>query len=135
MLIGGKGHDVLYGGAGDDVLEGGSGSDILVGGVGDDTLEGGGGADTFVFHAGDGNDNILDLSHQDVLRFEGQEFNMEDFVLQTDEEGETATITFGGDTEVSVTLQDVDFEGAGEGYSITQDGDAVVVTFDKDSLD
>lgn len=131
---GGKGDDELYGQAGDDTLEGGSGKDTLVGGAGDDVLEGGKNADTFVFHAGDGDDIVLDLSHQDVLRFEGQEFNMDDFILQSDDQAETTTITFGGEAGVSVTLNDVEVD-PGSGYSVTQDGDAVVVSFDKDSLE
>jgi len=135
VITGAEGHDVLYGEAGDDVIDGGKGADTIVGGEGDDVLSGGGNeADTFVFHAGDGDDIILDLGHQDVLRFEGQEFNMDNFILQSDPEGEATTITFGDDAGVSVTLNDVDVDPSG-GYSVTQDGDAVVVTFDKDSID
>ena len=133
-IIGGKGHDELYGEAGDDTIDGGSGADTIVGGAGDDVLEGGGGADDFIFHAGDGDDIILDLGHQDVLRFEGQEFNMDDFILQSDEQAEATTITFGADTGVSVTLNDVHVEDTSS-YTVTQDGDAVIVTFDKDSID
>ncbi|MBF0251869.1 MAG: hypothetical protein HQL35_14705, partial [Alphaproteobacteria bacterium] len=135
---GGQGADVLHGGAGDDTLDGGQGADVLVGGAGDDILTGGQGADEFIFHAGDGEDLILDLEHNDVLRFEGQEFDMNDFILTTNEEADTATITFGGEAGVSVTVSGVDnFEDlqAGDGYTVTQDGDSVVVTFDKDSLD
>ena len=133
-IEGGKGSDALYGGEGDDTIDGGDSADLIVGGAGDDVLEGGKGADEFVFHAGDGDDIVLDLSHQDVLRFEGQEFNMDDFILQSDEENETTTITFGADAGVSVTLNDVEVE-PGSGYTVTQDGDSVVVTFDRDSID
>ncbi len=132
-LEGGKGRDRLDGGAGDDTLDGGKSNDVLIGGAGDDTLEGGSGRDQFVFHAGDGDDIVLDLSHQDVLRFEGQEFKMEDFILNADPESESTTITFGADAGVSVTLNDVHAE-PGEGYTVSQDGDAVVVTFDRDSI-
>jgi len=132
-LDGGQGADTLMGGQGDDTLSGGQGDDVLVGGQGDDVLEGGQGADAFVFRAGDGNDIVLDLGHQDVLRFEGQEFNMDDFTLQSDPEGSATTITFGADAGVSVTLNDVAVDDSSS-YTVSQDGDAVVVTFDKDSI-
>ncbi|OEJ65676.1 hypothetical protein BEN30_13565 [Magnetovibrio blakemorei] len=132
-LDGGQGADTLMGGQGNDMLSGGQGDDVLVGGRGDDVLEGGQGADAFVFRAGDGNDIVLDLGHQDVLRFEGQEFNMDDFTLQSDPEGSATTITFGADAGVSVTLNDVAVDNS-SGYTVSQDGDAVVVTFDKDSI-
>jgi Ca2+-binding RTX toxin-like protein len=132
-LIGDQGSDQIYGDTGNDTLDGGQGDDVLVGGQGDDVLEGGQGADAFVFHAGDGNDIVLDLGHQDVLRFEGQEFNMDDFTLQSDPEGSATTITFGADAGVSVTLNDVTVDNS-SGYTVSQDGDAVVVTFDKDSI-
>jgi len=133
-IIGGTGSDQLYGEAGDDTITGDQGADYIDGGAGDDILAGGGGADNFVFHAGDGNDIVLDLGHQDVLRFEGQEFDMNDFILQSDNEADVTTITFGEDTGVSVTLNDVYVDDTSS-YTVTQDGDAVVVTFDKDSID
>ena len=131
QLEGGKGDDELYGGAGDDQLDGGQGDDLIDGGAGDDVLVGGKGEDTFVFRAGDGDDIILDFGQQDELRFEGPEFSADDFSLQTNGD-ESATITFGGDAGVSVTLNDFEYEGGGEGYSVVQDGDAVVVTFNSD---
>jgi len=134
VIVGAEGSDELYGEAGNDALVGGVGADLLDGGAGDDTLSGGVGADEFVFRAGDGDDIVLDLGHQDVLRFEGQEFNMDDFTLQSGDASESSTITFGDDTGVSVTLNDVDVQDASS-YTVTQDGDAVVVTFDKDSID
>jgi len=133
-IIGGTGSDQLYGEAGDDTITGDQGADYIDGGAGDDILEGGAGADEFVFHAGDGNDIVLDLGHQDVLRFEGQEFDMNDFILQSDNEADVTTITFGEGSGVSVTLNDVYVEDTSS-YTVTQDGDAVVVTFDKDSID
>lgn len=134
VIVGAEGSDDLHGEAGNDTLDGGVGADLLVGGAGDDILSGGAGADEFVFRAGDGDDIVLDLGHQDVLRFEGQEFNMDDFALQSDDASDSTTITFGDDAGVSVTLNDVDVQDASS-YTVTQDGDAVVVTFDKDSID
>lgn len=128
VLRGGKGDDTLEGGAGDDMLEGGKGDDILEGGIGDDVLVGGKGADEFVFRAGDGHDVILDLGEQDEIRFEGPEFSVDDFTLEAGA-SDNATITFGDDADVSVMLNDFD---VGEGYTVTQDGDAVVVTFKGD---
>ncbi|HEY9079629.1 tandem-95 repeat protein [Magnetovibrio sp.] len=133
-IIGGTGADQLYGESGDDTISGDEGADYIDGGAGDDILSGGAGADEFVFHAGDGDDIVLDLGHQDVLRFEGQEFNMDDFILQSDGENDVTTITFGADTGVSVTLNDVYVEDTSS-YTVTQDGDSIVVTFDKDSTD
>ncbi len=66
-LRGGAGDDELNGGTGDDVLVGGAGDDILVGGAGDDELRGGAGDDTFVFAAGAGNDEIVDLRANDTI--------------------------------------------------------------------
>jgi len=134
VIVGGKGRDELYGEAGDDTLDGGAGRDEIYGGAGDDTLVGGGGADEFIFHAGDGDDIVLDLSHKDVLRFEGQEFDMDDFILQSDSETDVTTITFGENAGVSVTLNDVYVEDTSS-YTVTQDGDAIVVSFDKDSIE
>ena len=133
-IVGGAGRDPLYGEAGDDTITGDQGADYIDGGAGDDILAGGVGADEFVFRAGDGDDIVLDLGHQDVLRFEGQEFDMNDFILQSDGEADVTTITFGADTGVSVTLNDVYVDDTSS-YTVTQDGDAVVVTFDKDSID
>jgi Ca2+-binding RTX toxin-like protein len=130
QLEGGQGDDELYGGAGDDYIEAGQGDDYIEGGAGNDVLVGGQGEDTFVFRAGDGNDIILDLGEQDELRFEGPEFSAEDFNLQTNGD-DTATITFGDDAGVSVTLNDFDYD-PGDGYTVVQDGDAVVVTFHND---
>ena len=92
---------------------------------------GGKGEDAFVFRAGDGDDIVLDFGQQDELRFEGPEFSADDFSLQTNGD-ESSTITFGSDAGVSVTLNDFAHEGSGEGYTVTQDGDAVVVTFHDD---
>lgn len=131
VLDGGQGDDALMGGAGDDQLDGGKGDDIIDGGAGDDVLVGGKGEDLFVFRAGDGDDNILDFGQQDELRFEGPEFSTEDFTMQSNGD-ESSTITFGADAGVSVTLNDFDFEGGGEGYTVSQDGDAVVVSFNTD---
>jgi Ca2+-binding RTX toxin-like protein len=126
-LVGGQGDDSLYGGDGNDVIDAGQGDDYIEAGLGDDVLSGGQGDDTFVFHAGDGNDVILDFGKQDELRFEGPEFSAEDFSLQTNGD-DTATITFGGDSNVSVTLNDFNADPS-NGYTVTQDDNAVVVTF------
>ncbi|MDH5666246.1 MAG: hypothetical protein OEY10_08115, partial [Nitrosopumilus sp.] len=129
-IEGGQGADTIYGGAGNDEIEGGQGADTIIGGEGDDILEGGKGADTFVFTNNDGDDVILDIAEGDILRFEGDEFSADDFSIQHSDDG--ATITFGDDSNVSVTLNDVD---PGDGYTITQEPGAVVVTFDDETLD
>ena len=67
LLMGGAGRDKLYGqsgsntldgGAGDDRIAAGTGGDTLIGGTGNDILGGSIGSDTFVFHTGDGVDNV-----------------------------------------------------------------------------
>ncbi|PCI40327.1 MAG: hypothetical protein COB46_06995 [Rhodospirillaceae bacterium] len=129
-LGGGKGDDIIGGGAGDDVIDGDAGDDIIDGGTGDDVLRGGSGDDTFVFKAGDGNDFILDLSEKEELRFDGPEFSQEDLTV-TDNGDHTATLTFGQGTDVSVTINH-DADDIGDSYSVTQDGDSIVVSFDDD---
>ncbi|CAH1208159.1 hypothetical protein PAECIP111893_02849 [Paenibacillus plantiphilus] len=80
MLLGGEGNDILYGGdgidellgeVGDDELHGGEGKDTLIGGTGNDTLYGGEDADIYVFHKGDGTDQIIDSSDDNILQLNG----------------------------------------------------------------
>ncbi|WP_323690456.1 calcium-binding protein [Rhizobium sp. AN95] len=56
--------DLLNGGAGDDRLYGYDDNDQLIGGTGDDVLIGGWGDDTYYYNLGDGNDVIVDETHQ-----------------------------------------------------------------------
>jgi len=65
VLNGGSGNDFLYGGGGADTLTGGIGDDVLTGGTGNDVLQGGTGYDTYVWHPGDGNDQISDAREAD----------------------------------------------------------------------
>ncbi|MEJ0074504.1 MAG: Ig-like domain-containing protein [Alphaproteobacteria bacterium] len=48
----------LDGGIGNDTITGGDGADIIIGGIGADILDGGAGDDRFVYHLGDGADQI-----------------------------------------------------------------------------
>ncbi|MDE5965209.1 MAG: hypothetical protein K2G89_00025, partial [Lachnospiraceae bacterium] len=59
-LQGAGGDDVLYGQSGDDWLYAYGGDDTLDGGTGKDNLYGGAGNDTYFFHAGDGQDTIIE---------------------------------------------------------------------------
>jgi Ca2+-binding RTX toxin-like protein len=59
-LVGGNGSDTLAGGAGVDILLGEAGDDVLSGGAGSDSLVGGFGADSYLYHQGDGHDEIYD---------------------------------------------------------------------------
>ena len=138
-LVGGSGDDQLYGGAGDDQLVGDKGDDQLYGGAGDDFLEGGKGDDllsggegqnVYVFEEKTGSDTITDLKGGDSLRFEGKDFHDAD--VHIEQEGDNAILTFGGVKNVDVTLQD--FDSSSQSYSVTQDGDAVVITIDETSL-
>jgi len=126
-LSGGGGSDTLYGGAGDDRLEGGGGADTLVGGAGEDILAGGGGRDTFVFNGESGVDTVVDYHKGEVLRFEGGGFDPDSISVAQNGDG-GAVITFGGQ-EVEVTVNDVNLSSMS--YSVTQEPDAVVVTFEE----
>ena len=117
--------DEIFGGQGDDTLDGEQGDDTLSGGVGDNTLEGGQGSDTFVFDAGDGDGDIMDLGAKDELRFDGPEFSAEDIPV-TDNADDTTTITFGDDANVSITANDQDINQK-DGYTVAQDGAAASV--------
>ena len=69
LLLAAGGDDVLRGGRGNDELRGGVGDDVLRGGRGDDLLRGGGGDDLYVHRLHGGNDEIVESSGVDVLRF------------------------------------------------------------------
>ena len=127
VLYGGAGEDELKGGKDDDVLKGDGGDDVLVGGAGDDILKGGSGKDVFVFDSQAGRDIIEDFREGEVLRFEGEEFLPEN--ISVSQSGGNVSIMFEGQT-VEVTINDVDLSE--QSYSVTQDGNAVLVTFDSD---
>jgi len=126
-LYGGEGDDLLAGGAGNDLLAGGAGDDVLAGGKGKDALSGGAGNDIFVFEKGSGKDTVSDAEAGDVLRFEGDRFRPDD--LEITQHGNHSILSFGGVKDVRVTLQDFDLNR--QGYSITQEPDAVVITIDE----
>ncbi|MDR2093312.1 MAG: hypothetical protein LBP58_08385 [Azoarcus sp.] len=66
------GNDNAVGGIGVDFLHGRAGDDVLRGDRGDDSLIGGTGNDTYVFWAGDGFDQIVDIGGtHDVLVLHG----------------------------------------------------------------
>lgn len=67
-LLGEAGHDILNGGNGVDSLLGGTGGDRLDGGIGDDILVGDLGLDQFVLRPDGGNDVVQDfVQGQDLL--------------------------------------------------------------------
>jgi Ca2+-binding RTX toxin-like protein len=70
QLLAGGGDDVLDGGDGVDSLTGGDGNDSLTGGAGNDQLEGGAGDDTYMFGSGLGEDQIVDASGKNKIRFD-----------------------------------------------------------------
>ena len=125
LLRGGGGGDVLYGDAGDDVLRGEGGDDVLAGGAGDDVLVGGGGRDAFMFGIDGGSDTIQDYKLGEELRFEGPEFSGSEPVVQQNDNG--VTIMF-GDQNVQVEVNDVDLSQ--QSYTITQEPDALILTFE-----
>nr|WP_316640417.1 calcium-binding protein [uncultured Roseateles sp.] len=59
QIDGRLGNDTLIGLGGNDVLSGGADNDQLTGGLGNDTLSGDAGSDAYYFHAGDGDDVIV----------------------------------------------------------------------------
>ena len=106
---------------------GGDAADALAGGAGDDLLYGGGG-DVFTFDAASGSDVVLDFGIDDMLVFEG--FSLADFgdPDYDSDSHETTIIGEKGEDEVEVTLRAQD----GSGYSVTQEGDDVVVKITPD---
>lgn len=127
VLSGGEGGDVLYGGDGNDQLDGGAGNDVLEGGRGADVLSGGEGADVFTFDTRSGSDVVTDIEAGDSLRFEGAKFDSTN--LNMDQSGGDVVITFDKVSNVDVTLTGVDLSQ--QGYTVTQEPDAVVITFDE----
>ena len=81
VLYGNEGDDILHGDAGNDELWGGVGNDTLIGGRGNDILEGCEGDDVYIFNKGDGEDEIVDNSGTDTIKF-GQGINPEDIVVK-----------------------------------------------------
>jgi Ca2+-binding RTX toxin-like protein len=73
VTAGGSANSLLSGGAGNDTVVGGSGNDLLDGGTGNDRLSGDAGNDIYLFSAGDGHDEIDQVSSNsgdlDVVRF------------------------------------------------------------------
>ncbi len=75
FLGGNRGADEIYAGDGNDEVNGGRGNDWISGGLGDDQLRGSRGSDTFAFKTGDGNDEIVDLSQNDLIELDVNGFN------------------------------------------------------------
>ena len=67
FLIGRSGRDYLVGGEGTDILLGGRDTDVLDGGADNDILFGGEGSDRFILRSHDGQDKIIDYSHEEDL--------------------------------------------------------------------
>jgi hypothetical protein len=67
-VYGGSNDDSLKGGAGNDIIYGEDGSDLIEGGSGNDTLYGGAGANRYVYHLGDGSDQIYSNSTQPTVK-------------------------------------------------------------------
>lgn len=61
-MTGNDAANKLSAGSGKDILDGGKGNDWLIGNGGKDVLIGGRGRDHFVFHKGDGKDQIKDFT-------------------------------------------------------------------------
>ena len=74
-------YTLIDGDAGNDTLWGGVGNDTLIGGQGNDILEGCEGDDVYIFNKGDGEDEIVDNSGTDTIKF-GQGINPEDIVVK-----------------------------------------------------
>jgi|GEM_PF-467141 len=134
IVSGGADNDTVSGGAGDDEVYGDGGDDIISGGEGDDVLTGGEGSDTFIFDAESGSDIITDIFERDTLVFEGQEFDVDDLIINENEDGD-AVIAF-GNSDTEVTLEGVkrddlrNEDGDDSGYSVTQTDGGIQVTID-----
>jgi Ca2+-binding RTX toxin-like protein len=119
--------DIVFTGGADgaDTIDGG-GDDALIGGADDDLLSGGAGSNAFVFDQRSGNDIVTDFQIGDVLRFEGDRFSPDQLSIETVDND--TVITFGNLHNVEFTLTDVDLPG--DGYIVTQDPDALIITYD-----
>ncbi len=107
-IVGIASDDSLAGGAGDDTLIGNYGDDTLEGGTGNDTLQGDDGSDTYIFRRGDGQDVILDDTHNYFLtytdRLEIHGYQAADVTLsRAAPDSNDLVVTFAGTTD-QVTL-------------------------------
>jgi Ca2+-binding RTX toxin-like protein len=112
----------IIGTNGYDLLQGGTGNDTLTGGEGNDTLTGGGGKDKFVYNLGDGTDTISDFggigkgtnptaavtAEVDTIKFQGAGLTAQNLLLT--QNGSNLEISFGGETDATVILQNFKLE-------------------------
>ncbi len=102
-LYGGDLADALVGGSGDDYLEGAGGNDTLIGGTGNDWLSDASGANTFRFAAGDGSDQIDDISRDSVIAFDSSVGRSSlNISLEHGESGWDVVIGYGNGDQVRV---------------------------------
>ncbi len=103
VVDGAGGNDYLMGRRGNDSLSGGSGDDTLLGGKGDDVLTGGSGSDRFYISVGQGHDQIMDFTSDDVLDFTSKGIVSHDALMAMVSEDAQGNLTI-GDATNAVTL-------------------------------
>ena len=124
QLQGGEENEIIIGGDDADTIRGGDGDDTLIGGAGNDMLFGDGGEDEYQFgypvDAGEteGDDTIIGFEEGDTINLDTlfdalgiDVADRADDVTLTEVDGDTV-ITVDGQTDFSITVQDVDL---GEG--------------------
>ena len=105
IIDGNDGRDWLFGEAGDDDLNGGRGNDILVGGIGNDFLAGRAGRDQFRFNADEfeGTDTIVDFQDgKDLMRIEGATLAELRLSTETGAGGDVAIVQLASGTVIRV---------------------------------
>lgn len=113
-ITGGAGNDTLTGNAAKDTIIGGAGNDQIDGKAGIDTLTGGAGVDTFTIGAGEaglsGSEKITDFA----IGLSGDNLNLTNTVLITDQTNTDVTSIISGATEVFATVKSgiITFSGA-----------------------
>lgn len=107
------GDDWLFGNEGDDNLYGNEGNDQLIGGIGNDYMEGGVGNDSYIYHLGDGNDEIN--TYEDELPSSEREESLiihgvssEDVNLAREGYDLIVTMPDGGTVEVAFHFLEID---------------------------
>ena len=116
ILTGGKGKDSLVGGDGSDSLRGGKGNDTLWGGSPNENYND---ADTFIFHAGDGNDRIMDynFAEGDLLQILSKDGNRDTAFTSAFDDNGTLTLSVRSGGKIILTTDQTQFNINGTTYT------------------
>jgi Ca2+-binding RTX toxin-like protein len=91
--------NALNGTPGNDTITGTSGADVIAGGAGNDILKGLAGSDTYLYNAGDGDDQIVDVGSSadtDKIVFGSGLLAADAILTRSGTDGTNLTVSFGG---------------------------------------